>query len=106
MYDRVTLVKRMERALDREAEFVSFQAGNLDLILLVCGCETACVDISGFKNVSFRIISSILDGDIFVERFGGGVSTGSVIIDIHARKFHYCPVSTAIKRFHEANSRR
>jgi len=69
LYDRVALVNRMKRALDKEAEFVSFQAGNLDLILVVCGCETACVDISGFKPVPVRVVSSVPDGDGFVKRF-------------------------------------
>jgi hypothetical protein len=69
LYDRVALVKRMERALDREAEFVSFQGGNLDLILLVCGCETACVDMSAFKEVPVRVVSGIPDGDAFVKKF-------------------------------------
>ena len=65
MYDRVALVERMERALKREAEFVSYTEGNLDLILVVCGCETACVDSSAFKPVPVRVVSSVPDGDEF-----------------------------------------
>jgi len=65
-YDRVALAKRMEKTLDKEAEFISFQARNLDLVLVVCGCETACVDISAFKQVPVRVIVSVLDGEVFM----------------------------------------
>jgi hypothetical protein len=68
MYDRVALVKRMEHALETEAEFVSFAGGNLDLVLVVCGCKTACVDVGAFKPVPVRVVSSVPDGDGFVER--------------------------------------
>jgi len=65
-YDRVAVVKRLERALEEEAEFVSFTEEDLDLVLVVCGCETACVDVSAFKPAPVRVVSSVPDADGFV----------------------------------------
>jgi fructose-1-phosphate kinase PfkB-like protein len=65
-YDRVALVERMGRALEEEAEFVSYAQENLDLVLVVCGCETACVDVDAFKPVPVRVVSSVPNGDAFV----------------------------------------
>jgi hypothetical protein len=73
MYDRVALVERMERTLEKKAEFVSYAQENLDLVLVVCGCETACVDADAFKPAPVRVVSSIPDGDRFVERLVKGV---------------------------------
>jgi len=66
-YDRVALVKRMEKTLVKKAEFISFQEENVDLVLVVCGCETGCVDTRVFE-VPVHLVSSIPDGDRFVER--------------------------------------
>ncbi|MEJ2023515.1 MAG: hypothetical protein P8Y00_00570 [Deltaproteobacteria bacterium] len=67
-YDRVALVKRMERDLSDEAEFFPFEARALDLILVVCGCETACVETSRFKGIPVRVIEGALDGEAVAEK--------------------------------------
>ncbi len=75
-YDRVALVRQMENALAGEAAFVSFEEKDLDVMLVVCGCETACVDISLFKQVPIQVVSSVSDGDVFVAEFLREASTG------------------------------
>ena len=67
-YDRVALVKRMERDLSNEAEFVSFEAHPLDLIMVVCGCETACVETGRFKGIPVWVIKGNLDGEGVTEK--------------------------------------
>jgi hypothetical protein len=50
-YDRVSLVKDIEKRLKNDAQFVSWQSEDIDLLLVVCGCRTACVDLSPFEGL-------------------------------------------------------
>ena len=58
-YDRVALVKRLEERLIGKVEFVSAEDENIDLILAVEGCKTACADLSAFKGTNIRFITKI-----------------------------------------------
>ena len=66
-YDRVALVKRIERRLKGKVAFVSAAADDdVDLVLAVEGCNTACADLSSFDGKKIRIITQIEDADDFI----------------------------------------
>ena len=60
-YDRVALVKHIEERLNGKVEFVSAEDENIDLVLAVEGCKTACADLSAFKGTNIRFITKIED---------------------------------------------
>lgn len=66
-YDRVALVKKIERSLQKEVEFVSPESEGVDIVLAVQGCSTACADLSAFKGLQIRTITSMEDGENFVK---------------------------------------
>jgi len=66
-YDRVALVKKMEKHLQGKVEFVSPESEDVDLILAVQGCSTACADLSAFEGLQIRTITSMEDGERFVQ---------------------------------------
>jgi len=65
-YDRVALVKRIESRLQGKVEFVSAANDDVDLVLAVEGCNTACADLSSFDENKIRIITQIEDADNFI----------------------------------------
>ncbi len=66
-YDRVALVKRSEERLKGKVEFVSAEDENIDLVLAVEGCKTACADLSAFKGNKIHFITKIEDAENFVK---------------------------------------
>ena len=66
-YDRVALVKRIESCLQGKVEFVSPDNENVDLVLAVEGCITACADLSSFQGKTIHIISRKEDADKFLQ---------------------------------------
>ena len=65
-YDRVALVKRIEERLIGKVEFVSAENDNIDPVLAVEGCKTACADLSAFKGTNIRFITKIEDAAEFL----------------------------------------
>ncbi|MEE4265769.1 MAG: hypothetical protein V2I56_23985 [Desulfobacteraceae bacterium] len=65
-YDRVALVKQIERRLKGKVAFVSAADDNVDLVLAVEGCNTACADLSLFDDHKIRILTQIEDADDFI----------------------------------------
>jgi hypothetical protein len=65
-YDRVALVKRIESRLQGKVEFVSAANDDVDLVLAVAGCNTACADLSSFDENKIRIITQNEDSDNFI----------------------------------------
>jgi hypothetical protein len=68
-YDRVALVKRIERRLQGHVEFVSAANDDVDLVIAVEGCNTACADLSSFDGKKIRIITQRQDRDIAISLF-------------------------------------
>jgi hypothetical protein len=66
-YDRVALVRQIEKRLGERVEFVSAANDDVDLVLAVEGCNTACADLSSFDNKEIRIISKTEDADDFIQ---------------------------------------
>ena len=65
-YDRVALVRHIEKGLHGKVEFVSAEDEDIDLVLAVEGCKTACADLSAFKGTKVRIISKVEDVEEFL----------------------------------------
>jgi transcription antitermination factor NusA-like protein len=70
-YDRVALVKRIERRLKGKVTFVSASNDDADLVLAVEGCGTACADLSLFDDNNIRIITHSEDADRFIQEILG-----------------------------------
>jgi hypothetical protein len=65
-YDRVALVDRIRESLEDRAEFVPWDCKEASLILVVAGCETACVDPGPFEDLPYRIITCERDAQSFI----------------------------------------
>ena len=70
-YDRVALVKRIERRLQGKVEFVSAANDGVDLVLAVEGCNTACADLSSFEDNKIRVITQSEDANDFIKEILG-----------------------------------
>jgi hypothetical protein len=66
-YDRVALVDRIKSRLKDKAEFVSPSDDDVDLVLAVEGCQTACADLNAFQGKTVHIITRKEDADKFLE---------------------------------------
>ena len=68
-FDRVALVERIEGGLNGRVEFVTLENENIDLVLAVEGCKTACADLSPIKATQIRIINNVDDAVDFLQNF-------------------------------------
>ncbi|MBW2200865.1 MAG: hypothetical protein JRF71_08510 [Deltaproteobacteria bacterium] len=66
-YDRVALVKYIEKRLQNKADFLSPESEDLDLILAIQGCGTTCADLTHFQGRLVYIIKSRKDADTFLK---------------------------------------
>jgi len=66
-YNRVKAVERIKRCLGDLIAVVTPDEEDIDLVLVVVGCETACVDMSSFHGRHIRLIASAADADAFIE---------------------------------------
>lgn len=67
-FDRVALVSEIKELLSLNAEFLSHEDENLDLVLIVCGCESACVNIDDFEGRETFVIFKPEHSKTFVEK--------------------------------------
>ena len=65
-YDRVALVERIADRLAGKVEIVPLDHGQIDLVVAVEGCSTACADLNSFKDKSIRIITRPEDAEGFI----------------------------------------
>jgi hypothetical protein len=70
-YDRVVLVRQLEKRLAGKVEFVSAANDDVDLVLAVEGCNTACADLSPFDGNQIRIITQVKDVESFIQEVLG-----------------------------------
>ena len=68
-YDRVALAERIKQSLNGKVEFVSPEDGNIDVLLAIEGCKTACADLSTIKATQIRIIRKVDDAVDFLQSF-------------------------------------
>jgi len=66
-YDRVAFVKRIESRLKGKVEFVSPENDNVDFIIAVEGCRTACADIGSIDAKKIRLITHPDDAEEFIQ---------------------------------------
>ena len=70
-YDRVALVRQLEKRLAGKVEFVSADNDDVDLVLAVEGCNTACADLSPFDGNKIRVITQVKDAESFIQEVLG-----------------------------------
>ena len=56
-YDRVALVSALEKELSSKAVLVHWEERDLDLIIAVQGCPTACADLDMFEASKVLLIT-------------------------------------------------
>lgn len=66
-YDRVKTVEEIKKRTGDAIEFVSHDDEEVDMVLVVTGCKTACADIKSFGNRPIRFIKSSDDADTFID---------------------------------------
>jgi hypothetical protein len=66
-YDRVALVRHIEESLQGKVAFVSPESEDVELIVAVEGCSTACADLSAFQGMEVRVITTIEAGERFIQ---------------------------------------
>jgi hypothetical protein len=71
-YDRIALAEDLKARLGSEIEWASLEAGDLDLVLAIEGCKTACADLSPFEGVEVRIITCPEEGEGLISQFCPG----------------------------------
>jgi hypothetical protein len=65
-YDRIALAEDLKARLGREIEWASLETGNLDLVLAIEGCETACADLGPVEGIEIRIITCPEEAEDFI----------------------------------------
>lgn len=66
-YDRVALVKQIEKRLRGKASLVRPESEGVSLVLVVAGCATACADISPFEGLEVWVITRPEDAEQFIQ---------------------------------------
>jgi len=66
-YGRVQAVAYLREELRDSVEFVSYEASDIEGVLVVTGCPTACVDLTPFKDRPVWVVTSRKDAEGFVE---------------------------------------
>lgn len=72
-YDRVALVKQIEKRLRGKASLVRAESEGIFLVLVVAGCSTVCADISPFEGLEIRVITRPEDAEPFIRYIEGMV---------------------------------
>ncbi len=70
-YDRIEAFSRIKEGLKEEAEFVSHDDEGADLVLVVMGCPSACVDTEVFDQAKVRSVKSLIEADVFISEVRG-----------------------------------
>jgi hypothetical protein len=71
-YDRVALAEDIARKLHDRIDFVSPESKDMDLILAVQGCSTACADLSPFVGLKIYSVTNAQDADRFIAMIKAG----------------------------------
>jgi hypothetical protein len=66
-YDRVELGEGIRKRLYGKADFVAADSENVDVILAIEGCETACADLSVFEGKRIFIMTGMEDAHRFMK---------------------------------------
>jgi len=66
-YDRVAIVDHIKQSLKDKIEIVRPESEDVDLILSVNGCSTACADLKIFEGMEIHTITSLKDSNKFIK---------------------------------------
>ena len=66
-FDRVAVADEIQASLSGRVEFVSIEAEDIDLVLAIEGCQTACVDLDPFLSRKTYIVKEPGDAQKFVQ---------------------------------------
>ncbi len=66
-YDRVRAVEQITERLQGKAEFCPPGNKDLDIILVVEGCATACADTASFEGKEVRVLTGPDDVEKFIK---------------------------------------
>jgi len=66
-YDRVAIVNHIMQGLQDKIEIVRPESEDVDLILSVNGCSTACADLKSFEGLKIHTITSMEDSNKFIQ---------------------------------------
>jgi len=67
-YDRVQAVGYLRERLKDTVDLVSYEDPDIEGILVVAGCPTACVDLTSFKKRPVWVVTSSEGIDDFIEK--------------------------------------
>ncbi len=63
-YDRVSAAETIQRRLNGRVDFVSADScDDIDIVLVLAGCESACTDISAFEDCETVFIRSVREAE-------------------------------------------
>lgn len=71
-YDRVAILDHIKQSLQDEIETVRPESEDVDLILSVNGCSTACADLKPFENLKIHKITSVEGSNTFIKKIKSG----------------------------------
>lgn len=60
-YDRIETVDDIKKKFSDRVTFVSYEDPDVDCILIIAGCPTACVDRDPFRDIKTIVIASDQD---------------------------------------------
>ncbi len=66
-YDRVAAFEQIRQAAGDQIRFGSFEDPDLDGLLIMAGCPTACVDSTLLAPVPCRVVASLADAVSLIE---------------------------------------
>ena len=66
-YDRIGIVDHIKQSLQDKIEIVRPENEDVDLILSVNGCSTACADLKSFEGLKIHTITNMEDSDKFIK---------------------------------------
>lgn len=70
-YERIEAFSKIKEELQHQAEFVSYDEADADLVLVVMGCPSACVDTKDFDQHKLRIVKSFTEAEAFISEVKG-----------------------------------
>jgi hypothetical protein len=67
-FDRGLMANRITESLKGKAKMVPLEEGEVEAVIAIEGCPTACADLDSFSDVPIYKITSEEERDRFVER--------------------------------------
>lgn len=66
-FDRVAFVRHLQKYVSGRVRFVPYDDERAGHILVIAGCESACVDFEVFKGKEIHLASAEKDFDVLVQ---------------------------------------